>query len=130
MAVISVTRLRLRSLDYLPAFLEYADPAHAQAEQAPGNIHTLIRAQTETVYWTLSVWDNEASMRTYMMADAHGKAMPKLVEWSDEASTVHWNQESSELPSWDVAEQWMAEHGKFLPLKYPSEAHLQKRFSV
>lgn len=39
MAVISVTRLRLRSLHYLPAFLEYAERTHSQAKQAPGNIH-------------------------------------------------------------------------------------------
>lgn len=30
--------------------------------------------------WTLTAWDNEASMKTYMMADAHREAMPKLVE--------------------------------------------------
>lgn len=130
MAVISVTRLRLRSLDYLPDFIEYADLAYNQAKQAPGNIHTITRSQTETAYWTLTAWDNEASMKTYMMADAHREAMPKLVEWSDEASFVHWNQDSSELPSWDIAEQRMTEHGKFGPLKYPSEAHLQNQFSV
>ena len=28
-------------------------------------------------------------MQTYMMADAHREAMPKLVEWSDEASFVN-----------------------------------------
>lgn len=130
MAVISVTRLRLRSLDYLPNFIEYADLAYNQAKQDPGNIHTITRSQTETAYWTLTAWDNEASMKTYMMADAHHEAMPKLVEWSDEASFVHSNQDSSELPSWDIAEQRMTEHGKFGLLKYPSEAHLQNQFSV
>nr|MDZ8003349.1 hypothetical protein [Nostoc sp. DedSLP05]MDZ8100863.1 hypothetical protein [Nostoc sp. DedSLP01] len=30
-------------------------------------------------------------MQIYMMANAHREAMPKLVEWSDKASVVHWN---------------------------------------
>lgn len=33
----------------------------------------------ETAYWTLTGWDNEASMQTYTMVDAHREAMPKLV---------------------------------------------------
>jgi hypothetical protein len=130
MALISVTRARLRSLRYLPAFLEYADHSHSQAERAPGNIHTTTRSQTRTIFWTLTAWDDEPSMRAYMLAGAHREAMPKLVEWCDEAAVVHWNQDSPELPSWDVAEQWMTEYGKFTPLKYPSEAHRQKRFSL
>ncbi|WP_250126686.1 hypothetical protein [Chroococcidiopsis sp. CCMEE 29] len=69
-------------------------------------------------------------MQTYMMADAHREAMPKLVEWSAEASFVHWNQDSSELPSWEIAEQRMAEQGKFVSLKYSSKAHLRNQFSI
>ena len=46
-------------------------------------------------------------MQTYMMAGDHREAMTKLVEWADEASTVHWHQDSSELPTWEIAEQWM-----------------------
>jgi|GEM_PF-3985354 len=46
MTLISVTRLRLRSLDHLPDFLEYADRSLSQAEHAPGNIHTTKREQT------------------------------------------------------------------------------------
>jgi hypothetical protein len=69
-------------------------------------------------------------MQIYMMADAHREAMPKLVERSDEASFVNWNQDSSELPNWDIAEQWMAEQGKFVSLKYSSKAHLRNQFSI
>lgn len=130
MAIISATRLRLRSLRYLPAFLEYAVLRESQAKLAPSNIHTTTRAQTKTVFWTLTAWDNESSMRAYMLAGTHREAMPKLVEWCDEASVVHWNQNSPELPSWEVAEQWMTEYGNFGPLKYPSEAHRQQRFSL
>ena len=130
MAVISVTQLQLRSPYYLLTFLEYANRAYDQSKQASGNIQTVVRSQTETAYWTLTAWDNEASMQIYMMADAHREAMPKLVEWSDEASFVNWNQDSSELPIWDIAEQRMAERGKFVSLKCPSKAHLRNQFSI
>ncbi|MBV8885409.1 MAG: DUF3291 domain-containing protein [Chroococcidiopsidaceae cyanobacterium CP_BM_RX_35] len=107
MTLISVTRLRLRSLDYLPDFLEYGDRSLSQAEYAPGNLHTTTREQTQTAFWTLTAWEDEASMQAFMLAGDHREAMTKLVEWADEASTVHWHQDSSELPTWEIAEQWM-----------------------
>lgn len=76
----AVTWSRLQSPYYLPDFLEYADRAYNQSKQAFGNIQTVTRSQTETAYWTLTAWDNEASMQTYMITDAHREAMPKLVE--------------------------------------------------
>jgi hypothetical protein len=53
MTVISVTQLRLRSPYYQPAFLEYAERTYDQAKQAPGNIHTTTRAQTEMITYDL-----------------------------------------------------------------------------
>lgn len=78
-AVISVTWSRLQSPYYLPTFLEYAARAYDRSKQASGNIQRVTRSQTETAYWTLTAWDNEASMQIYMMGDAHREAMPKLV---------------------------------------------------
>jgi hypothetical protein len=31
-------------------------------------------------------------MRAFMLSGAHQRAMPKLFNWCDEASVVHWNQ--------------------------------------
>jgi len=54
--------LRLQTL-LSPNFF-YADRAYDQSKQASGNIQTVTRSQTETAYWTLTAWDNEASMQT------------------------------------------------------------------
>jgi hypothetical protein len=39
-------------------------------------------------------------MKKFMISGSYGKAMRKLAEWCDEAAVAHWNQESSELPTW------------------------------
>lgn len=123
MAFISVTRLRLRSFLYLPAFFWHAIPSMAQAKQAAGNLQTVTRRQGTTVFWTLTVWEDEASMRAYMTSGAHRQAMPKLVQWCDEAAVVHWRQDRSALPTWETAAQHLQQSGRLTPLPHPSMAH-------
>lgn len=128
MTLISVTRLRVRSLRFLPAFLWYALQSNHQAKHAPGNLASTVRAQGNNVFWTITAWDSEASMRSFMRSGSHGKAMPKLQNWCDEASVVHWQQENATLPTWTEAETAMIAGGRFTPLKYPSIDHQNHRF--
>lgn len=123
MAFVSVTRLRLRSPLYLLRFLKHAIPSSQQAIAAPGNLKTLTRRQ-RFAFWTLTVWEDEAAMRNYMRSGAHREAMPKLAEWCDEASTVHWHQDSVEPPDWQEATQRMLAEGRLAPLKHPSQNQL------
>jgi len=123
MSFVSITRLRLRSPLYLPIFMRYAIPSSSQSTTAPGNLVTQTRRQGFTVFWTLTVWEDEASMRRYMVSGSHRKAMPKLSQWCDEASTVHWLQENSELPPWEEIQQRMAANGRLYPVKHPSQSH-------
>jgi Domain of unknown function (DUF3291) len=129
MVLVSVTRLRLRSIRYLLAFFWYAIRSESQAKRAPGNLQARTQAKGWLTFWTLTVWENEAAMRQYMLAGAHREAMTKLTEWCDEAALTHWMQDPAIAPRWKIAEQQLAEHGKFTPLKYPSQAHREKRFS-
>lgn len=122
MSFVSVTRLRLRSPLYLPAFFTYAVSSFRQAKQATGNLQTTIRRQGIRVFWTLTVWHDEASMRAYMTSGSHRQAMPKLAQWCDEASVTHWQQESAELPSWQEAEQHLRQFGRLTKLPHPSPA--------
>jgi hypothetical protein len=122
MAFVSVTRLRLRSPFYLPMFLTHAIPSLKQAKQAAGNLKTTTRQQGIRVFWTLTVWQDEASMRAYMTSGAHRQAMPKLAQWCDEAAVAHWQQESEDLPSWQVAEQYLQQSGRLTKLPHPSPA--------
>ncbi|MBF2026322.1 MAG: DUF3291 domain-containing protein [Oscillatoriales cyanobacterium C42_A2020_001] len=123
MAFVSVTRLRLRSWLYLPLFLRHAIPSSQQSMAAPGNLKTFTRQQRFSVFWTLTVWQDETSMRNYMRSGAHREAMPKLAEWCDEASTVHWHQEGIEPPSWEEATRRMLAEGRLAPVQHPSANH-------
>lgn len=120
MTFISVTRLRLRSLRYLLPFVWHSFRSLRQAKRAPGNISAQAARLPDGAFWTLSSWDSAKSMSAYRNSGAHRRAMPKLLEWCDEASVGHWEQESSELPGWDEAHRRMVETGRLSKVNHPS----------
>src|ERR1044071_935306 len=99
MVFISVTRLRIRSIFYFPQFIWYA--------LASGFLGGRLVRESGNIFWTLTMWVDEAAMRAYRSSGAHAKVMPKLLNWCDEASVVHWSQEEAELPGWQAAHQRM-----------------------
>jgi hypothetical protein len=124
MALVSVTRLRVRSLGYLLQFVWEAVRSARQAEQSPGFLGGRLLRNPENVFWTITFWEDAAAMNAYRTGGAHRRVMPKLLAWCDEAAVVHWNQESSELPSWQDAHQHMLKEGKPSKVNYPSLAHV------
>jgi len=126
---ISVTRLRVRSLWFLPGFLSYAARSNNQAEHAPGNLGVELLRDARNTYWTCTGWQDEAAMRAFMMASPHREAMGKLANWCSEASVVHWTQESAELPDWGEAYHRMATQGRRSKVRHPSEAHQDFRIA-
>lgn len=123
MAFISVTRLRLRSWRYLPEFLWLSFASDRQAKGASGNIKTKLIADANLTFWTLTIWENETAMRQFMRTGSHRQAMPKLVEWCNEASLVHWLQESHDFPPMAEVYQKLCQEGRFSRLSHPSPAH-------
>jgi hypothetical protein len=128
MPVISITRLRVRSLFYLPAFLLAALRIGAQARNAPGNLAAKIFRDRRKTFWTSTSWESEAAMKAFMLARPHGPAMRKLLEWCDEAALVHWTQDSAELPSWPEAHVRMQRDGRPSKVNHPSSPH--KEYSI
>src|ERR1700739_3046913 len=112
MPLISVTRLRVRSLWFLPSFLIYALRSASQARAAEGNLAVKLLKDAHNTWWTSTAWDSEASMRKFMLAKPHGQATRKLLEWCDEAALVHWNQPDSILPTWIEAHGRMQSQGR------------------
>lgn len=129
MPLISVTRLRVRSVRFLPAFLWYSFKSNQQAKQAQGNLASSIRAAGKNVFWTKTVWEDEASMRSFMRSGSHREVMPKLQNWCDEASVVHWQSERATSTTWEEAETAMFTSGRFSSLTHPSIAHQNHRFN-
>ena len=128
MAVVSVTRLRVRSWFFMPAFIFSALRIGKQTANAEGCLAAKVFRDRRNAFWTCTCWESEAAMKTFMTTGAHGPAMRKLLNWCDEASVAHWNQESSELPSWNEAYRRMLRHGRASKVNHPSDA--QKAFHI
>ena len=122
-AVISITRLRVRSWRYLPMFLFQALRAARQATKADGNLCAKLLRDQRSTFWTATSWTNEPAMKAFMHTPPHGPVMRKLLEWCDEAAVVHWTQESNQLPSWHEAHARLQRDGRASKVNHPSAAH-------
>jgi hypothetical protein len=130
MALISVTRLRLRSIWFLPQFFWLTWWSFRQAQQAEGNLRTQVAQDAKLAFWTITAWRDLEAMRNFMSSGAHRQAMPKLVNWCDEAALVHWQQDTDQLPSLAVAYQRLSTEGRPSKLRYPSPAHLTHQLAA
>ena len=118
----SVTRLRLRAFSAFLPFAWHTWRANRQIARAEGCLSSDVRGGPDGIFWTKTIWRDEAAMRAFMASGAHLKAMPKLKHWCDEGSAAHWIQESVEL-SWAEAEGRLAQHGWTSKVLSPSPAH-------
>lgn len=123
MVFVSVTRLRVRSIFYVPQFMWYAIRSQRQSEFAPGLVKGIVLSEARSAFWTLTMWENEAAMEAFRVRAPHLAAMPKLLEWCDEASVVHWTQDSRELPSWQETYERMIKQGRPSKVRHPSPSH-------
>ena len=120
MPFISLTRLRVRSYRYLPQFAWQAFKSGRQAERASGFLGGKVLREAKNTFWTITAWEDESSMRAYRNAGAHGRVMPRLLDWCDEASLAHWHQESADLPDWRQAHQRIVKEGRLSKVRNPS----------
>ncbi|HZT78033.1 MAG TPA: DUF3291 domain-containing protein [Vicinamibacterales bacterium] len=123
MPLVSITRLRVRSWRFMPMFFVTAMRSARQAARADGNLETKLLRDANRTFWTATSWADERAMKAFMHAGAHGPAMRKLLEWCDEASLVHWTQETDAVPPWDEAHARLQREGRRSKVHHPSPAH-------
>jgi heme-degrading monooxygenase HmoA len=123
MVFVSLTRLRVRSMRFLPQFFLYALRSRQQVKKSPGFVTGSLLADRNWTFWTMTAWDAEPSMRAFMTSGAHKSAMPHLLNWCDEASVAHWTQPDATLPSWTEADRRMRESGRPSKVRNPSPQH-------
>ena len=123
MPFISVTRLRVRSIRFLPFFLLYTYRSLRQVKKSTGFQCGRLLADRSSTFWTMTAWDDQENMRRFMTTDSHKAAMPRLLDWCDEASVVHWDQAEGALPSWTEADQRMRASGRASKVRNPSPHH-------
>ncbi|MBB5057351.1 heme-degrading monooxygenase HmoA [Granulicella aggregans] len=130
MVFVSLTRLRVRSVWFMPEFFLYAIRSQSQVRKAAGFQSGALLPDRDRTFWTMTAWESEASMRAYMISGAHKAAMPKLLHWCDEASVAHWTQGETALPSWEQADERMRKDGRASKVLHPSAAHASLSYKV
>ena len=123
MAIVSITRLRVRSWNFLVPFLFYALRSSRQAKRSPGNLAVSLLRDRDRTFWTRTVWTTESAMKNFMLAEPHRRAMRKLLEWCDEASLVRWEQPDNSEPEWHEAHRRLQSEGRRSKVNHPSPAH-------
>jgi hypothetical protein len=128
MAVVSITRIRVRSWSYLPAFFVQTLRIAWQAARADGSLAVMLLRDRRNTFWTATTWSSERSMKVFMHAKPHGPTMRRLLEWCDEAALVHWTQAGAELPPWEEAHRRIQHEGRPSKVNHPSAAHTAHAF--
>ena len=128
MAFVSITRLRIRSAWFMLPFMLQTQRAIGQAQRAPGFIDGSLLRDRHRAFWTMTLWREQANMRAYIASGPHLTAMPKLLNWCDEASIVHWMQDGEELPDWAMADARMRSEGRPSKVHKPSRAQRDLSF--
>ena len=122
---VSITRLRVRSIWFLPLFALHAMRSATQAMKSEGIVHFETRVEDPFTHWTKTVWKDEPSMKSFRNSGAHQLAMRILSEICNEASYTRWQQESPEVSTWEQAHKAMLESGKLSKLKKPATFHVE-----
>jgi hypothetical protein len=123
MPFVSVTRLRVRSVRFLPLFAVHALRSLGQVKKSAGFQGGALLPDRHWTFWTMTAWDSQESMRQYMIEGSHRAAMPHLMHWCDEASVVDWDEPEDSLPEWPEADRRMRESGRASKVNLPSASH-------
>jgi len=128
MYFVSATRLRFRSIFFLFGFMRANEASVKVLLTTPGFIQGKELTDKGLVFWTITVWKDETSMRTFRNSPPHRKAMQGLPNWCNEASYTHWMQEDDSIPDWDTIHTKMITEGKLTKVRKPSARQLEKNY--
>ena len=128
MAVIVVTRLRLRDKGVLDDFFTAAVALVEQAQKSAGNLGVDALAEANDAWWSSSAWQDRDSMRAFVGTDPHRSTMARLDDWCDEATFVDWEQSQATLPDWQTGFHHLVADGYSAPLTQASPANATRAF--
>lgn len=127
MPVVSVTRLRVRSWRYLAGFAWYTLQSKRQLRRSPGFLNGALANAPGFAFWTTTAWVDANAMARFRDTDWHKRAMPKLLEWCDEASVARWTQDTAELPDAAAMLERLQTAGRISKVRHPSPEHAAGR---
>jgi hypothetical protein len=124
----SVTRLRVRSLKFAPAFLWKTILAQRQVVRATGFLGGRLLIDTGLTFWTLTVWESEPAMKAFRGSGAHVGVMARLAEWCA-AAYAHSSPANGSVPTWPEAHDRLVAKGRLSRLTHPSPNHEARYFA-
>ena len=120
MPVVSITRLHIRSIRFVPGFLVYTVRSSLKVRRARGYLGGWGSSEWPFGFWTATCWIDVAAMRAFRNGEPHLTAMRKLLHWCDEASFTHWEQDGREVPVPAEAYRRLADGGTVSKVARPS----------
>ncbi len=130
MPFVSVTRLRVKSLWYLFSFFKANEASIKELKASKGFLKGKELIDKKLTFWTITLWDDEASMKGFRGSLSHRNAMQHLPEWCNEASYHHWIQAENEIPNWDIASEKLFTQGKLSKVRNPSKEQTLNQFPL
>jgi hypothetical protein len=130
MAIIAVTRLRLRDRSFQDAFFAASVGVLEQATSAAGNLGADAMAEDDDVWWTVTAWRDRSSMRGFVAAEPHASTMASVDEWCDEATFVEWTQYEAALPNWVTSHAHLVAAGVSADLPHATPENASRAFPV
>jgi hypothetical protein len=124
---VSVTRLHVRRWRFLLLFVVQTYRSMRQARSSVGFLGGQLAGEPLFGFWTITVWTDERAMRGFRDTAAHLKAMLRLLDWCDEASYAHWQQQDSSLPTVETAFERVRDTGNLSKVRFPSAGHAAGR---
>lgn len=125
----SVTRLRVRSVRFLPAFIWHNFKTKQQVVRAGGFFGGRLLVDSRWTFWTLTVWEDEKVMKKFRGSGAHARVMSHLPHWCDEASYAYWALTTNGVPEWSEAYEKLSTDTRLSRVEHPSEDHSNKRIA-
>jgi heme-degrading monooxygenase HmoA len=123
MPVVSVTRLRVRTLRHMPGFLWYTYQSKRQLSRAPGFLGGALASAPSWTFWTTTAWADDPSIKRFRDTGWHKEAMRRLLDYCDEASLARWTQETGELPTAAAMLDRLKTTGRTSKVRHPTPAH-------
>lgn len=99
--VVSITRLRLKSIFAWPAFAWWTFRVQRQAHRAPGVLFVGTRSLGGGFYATMTAWNDETSLDRFQSSGAHGAVIRRASKLVDYLQSTRFEAET--LPEWEHA---------------------------
>jgi heme-degrading monooxygenase HmoA len=126
MTLVVATRMKVNRPRDVPAFFRTALAVARQSKGSPGFRGGSLRVEPTRTFWTLTAWEDAASMSAFRDTGAHREAMPALAAWADEAYFVAWSQPDGRMPGWSDLRQRLPGRPLFADLDHPSDGHRRR----